>query len=123
MVLMKIGQEIIKRAIRMAPYEAKMWKGLYGPSGRYPGVSNYKYAARGIQHGLAAGSVIGSIISDSSNPYDSGQIPSSSYPNQKGNRRFYSSRRRRRNNNYCNCGNRRKRLHRYGRNRGNRFRY
>ncbi len=75
MVLVKIGQEIIKRAIRMAPYEAKMWKGLYGPSGRYPGVSNYKYAARGIQHGLAAGSVIGSLLNNDDELDGIGTIP------------------------------------------------
>ncbi len=109
MVLQKIGQEIIKRAIRMAPYESKMWKGLYGPSGRYPGVSNYKYAARGIQHGLAAGSVIGSLISDSTNPYESGQTQTGN-PFKKGNRRFNSTRRRSRNNLKCNCMRKHKRL-------------
>ncbi len=120
MVLQKIGQEIIKRAIRMAPYESKMWKGLYGPSGRYPGVSNYKYAARGIQHGLAAGSVIGSLISDGSNPYEGGQTQTGN-PYQKRNRRFNSSKRSRRNNFKCNCMRKHKRLRGYSRYSRSRF--
>ncbi len=120
MVLQKIVQEIIKRGIRMAPYEAKIWKGLYGPSGRYPGVSNYKYAARGVQHGLTAGSIIGSLIKDGSTPFESGQAPSS-YSYKKGNRRFNISRRNRRNKYNCYCGKRGKRLHRYRRNRRSRY--
>ncbi len=65
-VASKIAQEIIKRGVQYGRLETKIWKGLYGPSGRFPGVSNYKHAARGVKHGLASGAALGSFISDPS---------------------------------------------------------
>ncbi len=63
-----IAAKILEKVSKYAIYETKIWRGLYGPSGRYPGVSNYKQASRGIQHGLAAGSAIGSFISTGDEP-------------------------------------------------------
>ena len=100
--------------------EQRFWRGLYGPKGRYPGVSQYRQAAKGVQHGLLGGSIAGSFINDGSTPYESGPIKTN-YPYKKGNSRFNSSRRGGRRQKYsrrCNCS---KRLHRRSRYRRGRF--
>jgi len=74
-VIRKIAQEIFRRGSRYAYIEAKFWRGLYGPSGRYPGVSNYRQASKGVQHGLASGAAIGSFINEGENPELVGQVP------------------------------------------------
>ncbi len=74
MVLQRIVREIISRGVRYSRYEDKIWKGLYGPHGRYPGVSNYKYAARGIKHGLASGGAIGQFINEDGKGTGSGSL-------------------------------------------------
>ncbi len=71
----RIGPAIINRLAKSLVYEKKIWQGLYGPKGRYPGVSNYKQAARGIQHGLTIGSAVGSFIGEEQSENDSGSIP------------------------------------------------
>lgn len=69
-----IGQ-VISKGTRFIQSETKFWRGLYGPSGRYPGVSNYKQAVKGLQHGLAAGGAAGSVIKDREGPEMDGPLP------------------------------------------------
>jgi len=109
----RIISQVISKGSNYIAKEAKFWRGIYGPSGRYAGVSNYKQAAKGVQHGLLSGSILGSFINDGSSPYDDGfQKVQKSYKfNQKYRRRHKSGRRCRCNNRYK-VGNRRKRLYR-----------
>ncbi len=92
---------VVDRALKYTVAETKFWRGLYGPSGRYPGVSNYKQAVKGIQHGLAGGATVGSFISDNPETSPSGQIPqipssgkyTKAYSGRSGKRGRYSQRR------------------------------
>ncbi len=96
------GRQIVKHVIR----ETKFWRGLYGPSGRFPGVSNYKQAAKGVQHGLFAGSVAGSFIGEESGSGPSGQILIDTPYSKNKTRSGYSNRRSGRYNRYkqsCSC--------------------
>ncbi len=65
---------VVDKGVRFLTHERKFWQGLYGPSGRYPGVSNYKQAAKGIQHGLAGGATIGSLIGNGGDESGNGSI-------------------------------------------------
>ncbi len=69
-----IGQAIY-RGVGYIRAEQKFFQGLYGPKGRYPGVSNYKQAATGVRHGLAAGGAASSFISDTVPIPGNGTVP------------------------------------------------
>ncbi len=65
---------VVRQGIRHILREQKFWRGLYGPKGRYPGVSNYRQASKGVQHGLLAGSMVGSFIGNGDDGTGNGQI-------------------------------------------------
>ncbi len=93
MVLVKILSAaippLIKGGIRaFSKYESKVYTGLYGRS-----------AGRGVRHGLAAGGVVGSLISNQDDGLNDGKISktnvrtSSNKPNQARNRYVRNSNR------------------------------
>ncbi len=71
----RMGQAIFQGISKYAKFERKALEGLYGPAGRFAGVRNYKSAARGVRHGLAAGSAAGTFIQEDGKGTGSGQIP------------------------------------------------
>ncbi len=88
----RIIPEIIRRGATALRVEDKVWKGLYGPSGRFPGVKNYKYAARGVKHGLASGAAVGSFITDPGKDLSNGVPPGTSTPSDKQYQKSYRQR-------------------------------
>ncbi len=87
----RIISQVISKGSKFVIAETKFWRGLYGPSGRYPGVSNYKQAAQGIKHGLAGGSAIGSLIGSEGKGPTGGTIQINTPYKQDKTRKRYSA--------------------------------